>query len=94
MDFLILAADVGSVPDPGMYELLEKILWGVSFMAIGGTVAVLFFLIFAQTINGSRTTHSQLQAVLRQMDKMNGHLQEIAERLKQNASGTDDKPKA
>ena len=34
--------------DPGLYELVEKILWAVSFITIGGTLAVMFFFIFAQ----------------------------------------------
>ena len=41
--------------DAGLIELVEKILWAVSFMTIGGTLAIMFFLIFAQSILGSKS---------------------------------------
>jgi hypothetical protein len=34
----------------GMYELVEKIWHGVSFIAIGGVMAIIFFFIFAPSI--------------------------------------------
>ncbi|MHC4482652.1 MAG: hypothetical protein ACYSW4_03805 [Planctomycetota bacterium] len=49
--------------DVGMYELVEKILYGVSFIAIGGTVALIFFFVFAPNIIGSRTIHKQLESL-------------------------------
>ncbi len=30
--------------DAGLYELVEKILWAVGFIAIGGVLALMFFL--------------------------------------------------
>ncbi len=79
-----LIADIGTAPDPGMYDLLEKILRSVSFIAIGGAVALMFFLVFAQTIMGSRTIHAQLQKLLKETEKMNEQLGEIAGHLKKN----------
>ena len=70
-----------AVPDPGMYELMEKILHGVSFIAIGGAIAVMFILIFAQTIIGSRSIQSQLQQLLKHTEKISEQLAHIAESL-------------
>jgi len=64
--------------DGSLHELVEKILWAVSFIAIGGALALMFFLVFAQSILGSKTIHSQLEALLR-------HNREICEKLKQIA---------
>ena len=60
-----------------MYELVEKILWAVGFIAIGGTLAVMFFVIFAQSIFGSKTVHRQLSALEKQVEQMNEHLKQI-----------------
>jgi len=51
--------------DAGLLELVEKILWAVSFIAIGGVVALMFFLVFAQSILGSKTIHSHLSVYYR-----------------------------
>ncbi|MHC4104559.1 MAG: hypothetical protein ACYSR9_06435 [Planctomycetota bacterium] len=67
--------------DQGLYELVEKILWAVTFMTIGGTLAIMFFLIFAQSILGSKTIHSQLEILLRQNRQICEQLKEIAEHL-------------
>jgi len=40
-----------------MYQVVEKILFGVNFIAIGGVVALMFFFIFAPSILGSKTIH-------------------------------------
>ena len=68
--------------EQGMYELVEKILWATSFIAIGGTVALMFFLIFAQSIFGSKTTHSQIDRLLSQTQQMNEQLRQIVQHLK------------
>lgn len=47
--------------EAGMYQVVEKILFGVSFIAIGGAVALMFFFIFAPSILGSKTIHKQLE---------------------------------
>jgi len=67
--------------DVGMYELVEKILYGVSFIAIGGTLALVFFFVFAPSILGSRTIHKQLENLPRQTERMNEQLKQIAQRL-------------
>ena len=68
--------------EKGMIELLEKISQSTSYIAIGGTVALLFLLIFAQSIFGSRTTQSQLKSLIEHTNKMNEKLEEIARSLK------------
>jgi hypothetical protein len=68
----------------GMYELTEKILRGVSFIAIGGALATMFFLVFAQTIIGSRTIHKQLERLLRETQRMNEQLERIARHLERD----------
>ncbi len=67
--------------DAGIYELVQKILWAVSFVAIGGGLAVMFFLVFAQSILGLRTIHTQLEKLLHQAEQMAEQLREIAQRL-------------
>jgi hypothetical protein len=67
--------------DAGIYELVEKILWAVSFIAIGGALAVMFFLAFAQTILGSRTIHTQLNKLLHQVEQIAEQLRQIAQHL-------------
>lgn len=67
--------------DAGLYELVEKILWAVSFMAVGGALALMFFLIFAQSILGSKTIHSQLEILLRQNRQICEQLKQIAQYL-------------
>jgi hypothetical protein len=67
--------------DAGLYELVEKILWAVTFMTIGGTLAIMFFLIFAQSIFGSKTIHSQLEILLRQNRQICEQLKQIAQCL-------------
>ena len=67
--------------DVGLLELVEKILWAVSFIAIGGVVALMFFLVFAQSILGSKTIHSQIEALLRQNREICEQLKQIARHL-------------
>ena len=67
--------------DVGIYELVEKILQGVSFIAIGGALAIIFFFIFAPSILGSKTTHKQLDYLKKQIEEMNEQLKRIAKHL-------------
>jgi len=75
--------------DAGLYELVEKILWAVSFITIGGTLAVMFFFVFAQSIFGSKTIHSQLELLLRHNRQICEQLKQIAQYLEKD----DNKPK-
>ncbi len=65
----------------GMYELVEKIWQTVSFIAFGGAIALIFFLVFAPSILGSKTIHKQLDKLGRQVEKMNEQLKQIAKLL-------------
>ena len=67
--------------DVGMYELVEKILHGVGFIAIGGAIAIIFFFIFAPSILGSKTIHKQLEEIRQQTEQMKEQLKRIAEHL-------------
>ncbi|MHC4361367.1 MAG: hypothetical protein ACYSTZ_00965, partial [Planctomycetota bacterium] len=67
--------------DAGMYELVEKILHAVSFIAIGGTLALVFFFIFAPSILGSKTIHKQLESLQQQTERMNAQLKQISHHL-------------
>jgi predicted ATP-grasp superfamily ATP-dependent carboligase len=78
--------------DAGIYELVEKILWAVSFVAIGGALAVMFFLVFAQSILGLRTIHSQLEKLLHQAERMAEQLRQIAEHLGKDKEKPPKKP--
>ena len=89
-----MESDLGM--EQGMYELVEKILWATSFIAIGGTLALMFLLIFAQSIFGSKTTHSQIDRLLTRTEQMNEHLRQIAQNLKKQAHNPpeqEDEPK-
>jgi nucleotidyltransferase/DNA polymerase involved in DNA repair len=68
--------------DTCLYELVNKILYAVSFIAIGGTLALIFFFVFAPSILGSRTLHKQIESLQQQLERMNEQLKEIASRLK------------
>ena len=76
----------GEAMDVSMYVLVEKILWGVGFIAIGGALTVMFFLVFAPSILGSRTIHNQIDKLLRQSEKMNEQLKQIIQHLKKEDS--------
>jgi len=80
---LFILKDYG-VMDVSLHELVEKILWAVSFIAIGGALAIMFFLVFAQSILGSKTIHSQLEALLRQSRQICEQLKQIAQHLERD----------
>ncbi len=79
-----------STMDAGLLEIIEKILWAVSFIAIGGAVAIMFFLVFAQSILGSKTIHSQLEILLRQNRQICEQLKQIAQHLKRENDNSND----
>jgi hypothetical protein len=85
---LFILKDYG-VMDVSLHELVEKILWAVSFIAIGGVLALMFFLIFAQSILGSKTIHSQLEALLRQSRQICEQLKQIAQNLEREKKSKD-----
>ncbi len=72
-------------------QLVEKILRGVGFIAIGGTLAVMFFLIFAQTIIGSKKIHAQIERLTHQADEISEQLRQIARHLEK---AKDEPPRA
>jgi len=65
--------------DTDLYELVQKILWGVSFIAVGGALVVMFFLVFAQSIVGSRTISTQLEKLLQQNEQISRQLKQLIE---------------
>ena len=67
--------------DTDLYELVQKILWGVSFIAVGGALVVMFFLVFAQSIVGSRTISTQLEKLLQQNEQISRQLKQLIEHL-------------
>ena len=73
--------------EQGMYELVEKIWHGVSFIAIGGVMAIIFFFIFAPNILGSKTIHKQLDKLSGQVEGMNKQLKQIASLLEKEKGG-------
>ena len=79
--FVIFIYRGDGMVDAGLYELVEKILWAVGFIAVGGVLALMFFLVFAQSILGSKTIHSQLEALLQQSRQINEQLKQIAQHL-------------
>jgi ABC-type uncharacterized transport system permease subunit len=77
--------------DQNLQELVQKILWAVSFIAIGGALAVMFFLVFAQSILGSRAISTLLEKLLRQNEEINQQLRRIAEHLQKEQQHTQKK---
>jgi hypothetical protein len=75
--------------EPDLYELVEKILRGVGFIAIGGALAVMFFLLFAQSILGAKTIHRQLEKLLHQTEQISEQLKKIAKHFE---AGKDNPP--
>ena len=75
--------------DTDIYELVHKILYGVSFIAIGGTLALIFFFVFAPSILGSRTFHKQLEKLQQQLEQINEQLRRIASRLEDGGERRD-----
>jgi hypothetical protein len=73
-----------------LYQLVEKILRGVGFIAIGGTFAAMFFLIFAQSIIGSKKIHAQIEKLAHQAEEISEQLRQIARHLEKTK---DDSPK-
>jgi hypothetical protein len=78
--------------DASLRELVERILWGVSFIAVGGALALMFFLIFAQSILGSKTIHTQLEKLLRQSKEISGQLKQIAQHLEREKDNPAKRP--
>ncbi len=78
--------------DAGMYELIEEILRGVSFIAVGGAVALIFFFIFAPSILGSKTVHKQLESMGKQIEEMNEQLKQIAKHLEKGKNNRKKEP--
>ncbi len=78
--------------DTDIYWLVERILWSVGFIAIGGAVTLIFFLIFAQSIIGSKAIHEQLEKLLRQGEQINEQLKQIAQHLEKDEYNAQNKP--
>ena len=76
----------------GMFELVETILYAVSFIAIAGMLAIVFFFIFAPSILGSKTIHKQLEKLDGQFEKINEQLGKIADRLNETKKERKGKP--
>ena len=75
--------------EEGMLELLRKIRWSTTYLAVGGTVMVMFLLVFAQSLFGSKTTHSQLRQLQDQADEMNRNLERIARQLEKQGGSAE-----
>jgi len=72
-----------------MYEVVEKILYGVSFIAIGGAMALIFFFIFAPSILGSKTIHKQLEKIRQQAEEMKEQLKQIVQHLEKEKKNSE-----
>ncbi len=60
--------------DAGMLELVQKILWATGFLAVGGTCALIFVLVFAPSLFGAKAIQKQLQYMSRQLEKISEQL--------------------
>lgn len=67
--------------DEGMLELVQKLLYFVTFIAIGGTFCMLFFFIFAPSILGSRAISKQLVALDERIEQLAATLNQLAQSI-------------
>jgi hypothetical protein len=65
----------------GIQDVTEKILTVVTFIAMGGAVAIVFFFMYAQFILGSKRVQHKLESLDAQVKRTNELLEEIARRL-------------
>jgi len=79
------------MPDESMYELIELILRGVTFIAVGGAVALLFFFVSAPHILGVRAVQRQLRELSKQTEELCEQLKQIAEHLRSGRNDPDKK---
>jgi ATP/ADP translocase len=67
--------------DTGLYELVGRILTAVTFIAVGGALAVVFFFVFAQVILGSKRIQHKLESLDSQIKRTNELLEQISRKL-------------
>ena len=67
--------------DVGLYKLVETILQCVRFIAFGGAIALIFIVVFAPHIMGSKTLHKQLDDLNKNSEQMSEQLRQIARHL-------------
>jgi hypothetical protein len=72
--------------ETGMYELVSKIFTAVTFIAIGGSLAIVFFFMYAQVILGSKHLQHKLDSIESQLKRAN----ELLERIARDTSGKND----
>jgi hypothetical protein len=65
----------------GIQDVVEQILTVVTFIAMGGAVAITFFFIYAQFILGSKRVQHKLESLDGQLKRTNELLDEISRRL-------------
>jgi hypothetical protein len=63
--------------DVGMQDLVARIFTAVSFIAVGGAVAIVFFFMFAQSILGSKRVQHKLESLDAQLKRTNDLLEEM-----------------
>ena len=77
------------IDDTNMFDLVRRIHWVVGYIAVGGTLMLMFLFSFAQSIFGSKTVHAQLEKLLDRTEQMNKQLKRIADNLEQRKSSKD-----
>jgi len=65
-----------------MIEDIQSILRVVTFIAIGGLVAIAFFFVFAQIITGSKAIHNQLDKLIKLNEEIARLLRDLNSRNK------------
>ena len=58
----------------GLYDVVEKIFFGVKFLALGGILGAIFFIIFAPNVMGIKSISKQLEGLQKQLEKLNERL--------------------
>lgn len=58
---------------------------------MGGAISLIFFLIFAQSIIGSKTIHEQLEKLLRHCEQISEQMKQIVQNLEKEKENTQNK---
>jgi peptidoglycan hydrolase CwlO-like protein len=65
----------------GLFETVNAIFWVVLFIAAGGTAALIFIVVFAQSISGLKSLQKQTQHLQKQFERLNDTLEKISEKI-------------
>jgi hypothetical protein len=69
------------IMEKNIVDMVETIRYSVVFMAIGGSLAIVFFFVFAPGILGLKSMQNQLRQLGADLKKANEKLEQIADSI-------------